>query len=109
MTAGCEGRQRARSARGGRGPNDGIDNVDDHGYSAGGDDGDDRSDSPYDPAIHGDMEEADVTTSTPVRGQPALGGVVGAGARQPPDDAEPMELDLDPDTAVRGDGARSGV
>jgi hypothetical protein len=30
------------------------------------------ADCPYDPAIHGEREDADVTSSTPVRGQPAL-------------------------------------
>jgi hypothetical protein len=37
-----------------------------------------RSQSPYDPAIH-TMEEVDVPNSSPVHGEPGLGGGVGGG------------------------------
>jgi hypothetical protein len=51
-------------------------------------------------ALRPTAEEADVTGSPPVRGEPALGGVVGVGAWQPPEDTRPMDLDLDDDKAV---------
>jgi hypothetical protein len=56
------------------------------------------------PVIH-TIQEADVSSSPPVRGEPALGGGVGVGAGGPPVDGEGMDLD----TAGAADGARSGV
>ena len=53
------------------------------------------------------MEEADLLP-TQVRGPPALGGVVGVGARQPPDNGEAMDLDSVTETAGAGDNARQG-
>jgi hypothetical protein len=67
-----------------------------------------RSQSPYDPEIH-IMEEVEVPTSSPVHGEPALGGGVGVGAWAPPDNGEGMDLDSVPDMAGAGDCARSGV
>jgi hypothetical protein len=85
-----------------------------HGYSAGGDDSDEivvlgesttRSQSPYDPEIH-TMEEVDVPTSSPVHGEPALGGGPGVGSWAPPDDGEGMDLDSVTDMEGAGDAAR---
>ena len=110
-------RSRSRSVRGGRGPPSGLDGEDARGYSAGGDDSDEvvilgesttRSESPYDPAIH-IMEEVEVPNSSPVHGEPALGGGVGVGAWAPPDNGEGMDLDSVTDMAGAGDSARSGV
>ena len=69
-----------------------------------------RSQSPYDPAIH-IMEEVDVPNSSPVHGEPALGGGVGVGAWAPPDDGEGMALHVDLVAAVAGagDGGQSGA
>ena len=55
------------------------------------------------------MEEVEVPNSSPVHGEPALGGGVGVGAWAPPDDGEGMDLDSVTDMAGAGDGARSGV
>jgi hypothetical protein len=110
-------RSRSKSARAGRGPPTGLDDVDARGYSAGGDDSDEivilgestnRSQSPYDPAIH-TIEEVDVPNSSPVHGEDAVGGVVGVGAWGPLSHGEGMDLDLVTDVAGAGDGARSGV
>ena len=64
-----------------------------------------RSQSPYDQELH-TMEEVEVPNSSPVHGEPALGGV---GAWSPPDVDEGMDLDPVTDMAVAGDDARSGV
>jgi hypothetical protein len=75
--------------------------------SAGGDDtheieilGDSRarSQSPYDEAVH-TMQEADVQSSRPVRGAPALGGGVGVGAWASQDGDHGMAVDSVPDMA----------
>ena len=64
-----------------------------------------RSQSPYDPELH-TMEEVEVPNSSPVHGEPALGGV---GAWAPPDVGEGMDLDPVTDMAGTGDGALTGV
>ena len=55
------------------------------------------------------MEEVEVPNSSPVHGEPALGGGVGVGTWAPPDDSEGMDLDSIPDMAGAGDCGQSGV
>jgi len=67
-----------------------------------------RSERPYDDAVH-TMQEADVPSSRPVRGEPPLGGCVEVGVGALQDGGNGMALDSVTDTAVDGVGARSGV